>query len=470
MKFYSYFFILFFVFSNCFGITPQEIMSYEYTIHLFYKYIEREYKEGHIAAPYCVLTCVITEKINYQACQPKPLVHDPEKNDVHAPLATNYDPRSMDNLCSFLLQPEPKKENRIEIKNGVLSFIYGCFSFGVDLIGLAWFAYKNIDYAVKKSRIEKAFVCNYQEWRKEDFQREALRLINTCRPIDATDIVLSAPDQEAILSEYHLYQFDGFQSYIKTLPLYEPFIKTLHSRVHCDDRDRTNRWWKKFPGYFNDSFPSIVTSLREQVDQEELDRKKREQAEIDRKNKAAQEKRMHMEQYLNYYAVDMHDYADEYALAIASSECDNGVHAERLSQRLQAIEASESKRYELQTKSYALSPQLDDFLQDRCIHPDIFRQCEGSEIQHCLQQEMIMILEHTAEISFEYEQGNDPSVTFFTETISNFVLVSAEYNQAGHIKQALILNDNCWSFLDCAIGTLQGLAQGAYNRPLLKLI
>ncbi|HEV2601716.1 MAG TPA: hypothetical protein VGT41_05435 [Candidatus Babeliales bacterium] len=469
MRFCLYFFMFFFLYADSFGMAPQEVMSHEVTIDLFYLYIERQYVEGRIAPPYCVLACVVTERMTRQIVSPEqPSERVPSIDSVAKRNALNMSPVSnnvglKDSVHAFLSEPPPEKKSKLQLNNGVLSAVFGNFSIGVNLVELASFILTNIQGYIAKKRVEKQFVQRYQEWGQEDFKNEAQKIIKRCQRVDDSTMSLSYSDQEAILSEYHLYQFDGFRSYIKTLSEYEPFIKQLYNRVHCDDKHRNDRWWKKFPGYLDEAFPAVIESLCTQVKHKEAERTKYEQLQIARRNKAEQEMRAQVQQHLHFYAEYMRDCADEYALAVGLGRCDTHAQADRFAMRDAAIIQSESNNYQFDIKTYNISSQQDAFLQDRGLNIDLFRECEGSTIQQCLHQEMITILDQAVVIRYEYEHVHNPSLTFFTNAIGDLASVSAEYNHAGHVKQALLLTDCCWSFLECTIGIAQGMCDGIYN-------
>ncbi|HEV2601513.1 MAG TPA: EndoU domain-containing protein [Candidatus Babeliales bacterium] len=464
MKFYSYFLIFFLSFTRCFGLTSQEVMRHERTIDLFYIYIERQYyAEGQIASPYCVLACVVTETVARQEflqASDKAL----SVTSLHIPPTTN-NLDLKESVHSFLSDPSPEKTNGIFIHNAVLKAVFGNFSISVNLIELAWFAFNKLQRFITTTRVEKEFVGRYHGWKQEDFQNEALQVIKKGQQVDDNNnnAPLSPVEQEAILSEYHLYQFDGFRSYIKTFPHYASFIRELRIRLHDDEHHTGNRWWKKFPGFFYETFPDVVQSLYQEIKHERAEQIKREEEEADRRKEAKKLLHEQIQERSQYYAAYMHECADEYALEVISGTCNSDAQAERFTKRSQAIMQAEKEHYRLRTYQYDSSPQRDNFLQNHNLNPDIFRQCEGSAIQQCLHQEIIIIVDQAAAISSEYGHMQDPSVIFFTDTVGDIASVSAEYNHAGHTKQALMLIDCCWSFLDCSIGVAQGLCDSGYK-------
>ncbi|HEV2600791.1 MAG TPA: EndoU domain-containing protein [Candidatus Babeliales bacterium] len=463
MKFSSYFLMFFLSFTRCFGLTSQEVMQQTVTIDLYCVYIEKQYyAEGKIASPYCVLACVVTETVARQTyLQASPDGKVSSAPSLHIPPTTeNLDLKN--SVHSFLSNPSPEKDDGIHIQNGILKAVFGNFSVGIDVVGLGWFLLKKIQGFITNTRVEKEFVNQYNEWKEKDFQNDALQIIKRGNQDHDDNALLSQVDQEAILSEYHLYQFEGFRSYIKTFSHYEPFIEQLHKSV-CDDNYAKKRWWKKFPGFFYETFPDVVQSLYEQAEDERADRKKREQEEEARRDEARQLLHAPMQERLRYYAEYMHECAEEYDFEVTCGRWDDDLQEERFILRSEAIIKAEKNSYCLSTKTYNVSPQLDSFLQGHNLNPDVFRQCEGSLIQQCFHQEIIMIVDQAAAISSKYEHLQDPSVIFFTDTVVDVASVSAEYNHAGHVKQALILIDCCWSFLDCSIGVAQGLCDGTYK-------
>lgn len=448
-------------------MTPREVMSHEVTIDLFCLYIERHHSEGKIVSPYCVLACVVTERMTHHILPPelssaRDLSTYPVEMQqaLHVPSGSTT-PVLKDSVYSFLSEPPQEKKNRVQISNGALSAVFGNFSIGLDLVGLAVFLLQKLQGLITKNRVEKEFVQRYQEWNQQDFQNEALKVVKKYGQVADCSMPLSVSDQEAILSEYHLYQFSGFRSYIKTFSEYESFIRQLYKRIHQDDKRRKERWWKKFPGYFQQTFPAVVESLWREVEDKEAERKKQAQELVEYQKKVIQERHAQIQQHLHYYAAYMHERADEYVLAVGLGKCDNQAQAGRFSLRDESIMLSESNSYQLDIKTYDISPLLDGFLQDRGLKGDIFRECEGSIIQQCLHQEMISILDQTVVIRYQYEHVDD--LMFFTNTIGELTSVATDYNHAGHVKQALLLTDCCWSLLECTIGIVQGVCDGIYN-------
>jgi len=116
-------------------------------------------------------------------------------------------------------------------------------------------------------------------------------------------------------------------------------------------------------------------------------------------------------------------------------------------------------------------------LRDACITPTIFDACDGptlsefitrrvtildgSAIQHCLQQELMSILEQTART--HYERVQNQSVRLFTDTIGAMTYVAIEYNQRGDIKKTMLLADFCRAVLDVGMGVGEGIIDGMSN-------
>jgi len=139
-----------------------------------------------------------------------------------------------------------------------------------------------------------------------------------------------------------------------------------------------------------------------------------------------------------------------------------------------ALKHSEQSNYRFEIVPYRFSQQAADLLRDSCILPTTFEGCDntalqesitrrvmtldGSAIQHCLQQELMSILERTAQA--RYAQIQNQSMKLFTDTVGAMTHVATEYNQTGDVRKTMLLADFCWAVLDVSMGIGEGMIDG----------
>ena len=135
----------------------------------------------------------------------------------------------------------------------VVSPLDGWRSTAVDIavmVGKWLWAYKiKKDY---KKKVQK-FVTKYQDWTKDQFVHQALMQ----QPEFFSSHNYDA--QKAILAEYHLYQFKGFQEFIKDFSSTKYYLRDLLWRLKSDSEFCIVM--QSLPGFFELSFQEVVEGL-----------------------------------------------------------------------------------------------------------------------------------------------------------------------------------------------------------------
>lgn len=143
---------------------------------------------------------------------------------------------------------------------------------------------------------------------------------------------------------------------------------------------------------------------------------------------------------------------DTYREEIAENTCSQQ-EAARWQGRIQAVNESENNNYQFTTRLYSLSAQATDLLHTFSIDTALFTRGDGTAIQHCVQQEIVTLIDQTATI---YYKTKHQSMGLFSQAIANLAHTTIQYNQAGYMKEALMVADCCWGLLDCALGIFEG--------------
>jgi len=362
---------------------------------------------------------------------------------------------------------------------------------GVNCIDLALSVLYNIKNASAFSRACAAFVKKYSEWKKEDFRQDAMQPYKKPEVVwppysyqntHTFDGYIPENVQNDILSAYDLYQFSEFQAYIKTLSQYESHIAQLYERISVEQENapywitktlglREAPSWEFYPGYENQSFPEIVTELYTNIQNE-----KKAQEKAAHEKQLLEQKRVIVQQRIRNDFTFIHDsiYGNKHDLAV-------GTIGEQVAARWQArecaLEQSEKDNFDFKIKEYRFSQQAADLLRGSCIGSTMFDSCnnaalqesitrrsivlDGSAIQHCLQQEVMSILEQAAKDHYAHVQSQ--AIKLFADMIGGMTYIAAEYNQKGDVKKTMLLADFCWAVLDVGMGVGEGIIDGVSN-------
>jgi|GEM_PF-4744395 len=106
-------------------------------------------------------------------------------------------------------------------------------------------------------------------------------------------------------------------------------------------------------------------------------------------------------------------------------------------------------------KTYAIQQETAALLTSTGVSPDLFTQCYGNPYQYCLHQEAIALLEHVG-------KGSAHTIAYqHRYTVTHFVEVACEYNQAGECYKAVPILDFCWTLLSWGRQIICGAAEGA---------
>ena len=106
-----------------------------------------------------------------------------------------------------------------------------------------------------------------------------------------------------------------------------------------------------------------------------------------------------IQQHIHQSVPYLKNCADIYTKEITQGECTKQ-ESIRYNNRLHAINESENNNYSCAIMSYNLSQHANQSLQESFVNTDIFILCNGTSIQHCIQQEIVTILNQAAVIPY----------------------------------------------------------------------
>lgn len=164
---------------------------------------------------------------------------------------------------------------------------------------------------------------------------------------------------------------------------------------------------------------------------------------------------------------------DQHNNTIASdSQKTHNTLVDRLEKRAEAIKQSQEqlRTNKLVRSDFKMSSQARGYLMANHLNYAAFDPSEGTNIQHCLTQENLDIIESAVQTAHRYE--HQPETKKIVKQICNQAITAQQLNQRSQVQAAALLTDlnyiNAYFtqipegqniFLDLAIGTAQGHAQ-----------
>jgi hypothetical protein len=396
--------------------------------------------------------CLLSGKI----CLDSPYQFSSLSNDYSTHCTISSDQQDLIHQSGSFYEKEVRGNNvSCSVNPASVAVAFGRYSIGFDVANFVVFVGKKIKLFFTHKKESAQFVQKYNRWKCSDFEREALKRMPDMQNHEYNATYVSVENQHAILSEYHLYQFEGFRAFIKTLSEYESYIKKLHHTVSRDLK-AGKKWWRDLPGFSQQSFTSIVHNLCCQVTDAQQMREKCAQERI----KYAQNELHKKQAVLRSQADYLQEYAREYVIDLQTNNCTDPT-IKRLRARAHAIAQSNENSYQLTVQSYSVSQQGDRLLRECSVETYLFSECEGAVIQHQIHQELIMVLDQTAAI--RYAHTSHQSLQRLTDAIGTLAGLTTQFNAEGYMPKAFTLADCCFAFLDCAKGITEGLTDGCCN-------
>lgn len=262
-----------------------------------------------------------------------------------------------------------------------------------------------------------------------------------------------------VLSWHQYYRIPAFVDYIKTFSSYRSYIKELRNRLVAQKIG----WYrlKRVFGLLEDNF-DYKFELAEKLYAEIVEQEKKECviAEQQKEREFLQELRTNQEEIRATFDRQRHalqplydewaqvqDIYQEYGLF------DDG----RFERRKQALDAINTDGCIYETKSYTLSGQAKEFMNDKDINFVQYQTCYGNQLQQAIHLECIDGINHLASLP-------QTSVMYdYKENIAHCFDAAREYNQVGDVEQATMVSDFCWELLDYGKAIAEGVFEGVVD-------
>ena len=260
----------------------------------------------------------------------------------------------------------------------------------------------------------------------------------------------SAPMHDLLPEErYAFYQSAIFYadkeaaSYLKSYgPEYDRHIQSLQKNLSNDSALRNH--FSRIPSYAGGTALDYVR----------------------REAKEAQWREQHAMHHATYRLVQetstLENLKAQYSQTLDHDLCSPEI-ANRIEQRVQALEQLERKNHALVVQDYGLSQQARDVARSWGMDVHEFQHFTGNMVQQQLHSELVSLANNVGDVTQRMrEVGIDSKQV--ESLIGSYAKTAHEYNKTvQHIDKAFAASDVCWGLVDYCHAAVQGVGDGVYN-------
>jgi hypothetical protein len=355
--------------------------------------------------------------------------------------------------CNFFsINNQPVSKTCFDSHNHHLNFnISRSMSLGLDISSIikkciTW--YKNKKHLKQYEQKVIEFVQKYNAFTQAEFERnicQEYHLPFTEKCSSFNSYPCCNENHQKILSEFQLYQFEGFKQYIATFNCYSSFIQNLNYQLRNDSICRNLTF--ELPGFVHKSFESIIEDLYLH--------------EINRISKLNNSLELHYSAHHNINEqLALNDNYQEYIDEI--NNIPDHLYEARIEKRIKAIKTIEHDQ-SVQTQTFSLSENAKNDLQAFNHSTKLYRECTGNQLQQVLHSEFVDIINQAAEL---LHQKNMP---YLKPLLFDFTSAGIGFNNNGNMVKASKLADFCWATLEYGKAIGEGAWQGTVNTAQIVL-
>lgn len=282
----------------------------------------------------------------------------------------------------------------------------------------------------------------HAQWTEQQFADEITSYLNQANIAGYTN----NNAEYSILDLHHLYCLESFITCIKQLPLYRPYIHSLHQHMQQQKKGLIYRF-KKQIGYLTLSYADFVEKVTQLHSELEHDERR---AGITNEQQCS-------------IVREMLEESDDIVL------CQQEQIDIRISKRNEVLQKAQATPSTYTYHEYQLTDTTKKLLHESSRNSSPFESCYGTALQQQAHQEIVDILNVTA----EYSKKIPCSALFSADILLNFTDISHSFNAQGHTVKAFAINDFCFALLDYGKAVMEGIGAGingvvcnALNNPL----
>jgi hypothetical protein len=250
-------------------------------------------------------------------------------------------------------------------------------------------------------------------------------------------------DEERILNQINLYEYEEFRKMVSHFAGYEKKVQELHNLIHENKRVEAN---------ISAKLHNAIAQVCREIEERNL-REKKEHEQAARKRSEQERERVQDTFHSNLDIIiheaqswnDLLDIAGDYGLSNANLE-----------KRVSALEAIQGLEIEYAQLHYTLNVPARELIGECNYNPNDFTTHYGNQLQHVVHQECIALVNQAAQLKPQdnlYEYRKD-----FMDCVD----ASREFNQTGLTHKATTINDFCWTLLDIGRAIAHGVCSGVY--------
>ncbi len=363
------------------------------------------------------------------------------------------------------IPPVPEKPEKSRYDNQHANDIYSQFGIGSNKRN--WLGLAEHD----KALFERQHECKY--WSRKDYYTAIARL--RCQissfPIDvfwafergytffvnteSKYFYISFKDQENILNQINLYEYEAFRDTVSQFSGYESKVKALHELIHSN---------KEIEKRVTTNAHNAIAQECDKIESRRLFHEKRdreikeEQARKEREEAARKKLEEEREKLRNTFYNSLNQITNDALLWNNSSDIARhyGLSNEHFGKRMAALNATQNSGAEYKQLEYTLEAPSIGLIGECNYNQNQFTTHYGNQLQQAVHQECIDVLDRTARL-----QTVD-SLYIYRKDFMDCVDASREFNQIGLTHKATTINDFCFVLLDIGHAMAKGACLGVY--------
>lgn len=237
----------------------------------------------------------------------------------------------------------------------------------------------------------------------------------------------------SLMSAWKLFEYDNFWTAIKKLPYHSYIILNTQAFINGNQSIKDRMTFKA-----RNRLKEEVTKAREHLDKI-LDHRKKTKQKQDNEQAAFRQRvaKSFEESFEGLYneqndRIEYAQWLEEYGVG----------DAQRIYDRIAAIEDITSSGVQYTEKAFALTPRAIAALQRAGYHTNVYRFAFGNQLQHVIHNDCINLIENIVTIP-------DRSIAHqHTNALLSHTESAREYNKLGDVRKAMNIADFCYALMD----------------------